>query len=73
VKGYQLIGPLAYQGKKGCQDSRCTHFFVDGAMSEDCFGYHCSYCDSPCSSQGDRCDVSQTILDESRRILEESA
>lgn len=68
---FTLIGPLAYQGKKGCQDSRCRHFFEDGKMSEDCAGWHCAYCDQPCSSMGHRCDASQAILGEARRVLDE--
>ncbi len=70
LPGVRLIGPLAYQGKKGCQDPVCIHFFIDGKMSEDCYGYHCSYCDAPCSSQGHGCDASEAILGEARRQME---
>lgn len=52
---YTIIGLAAYEGKKGCQDARCRHWFIDGKMSEDCIGWHCAHCDEPCSSQGHRC------------------
>lgn len=69
---YQVIGTLAYQGKEGCADVRCTRWFVDGVPDwTRCMGYHCSYCDQPCSSQGHRCDASQAILGEALRAAQE--
>lgn len=75
---YTIIGPLCYQGKKDCDSSRCTRMFTrdeNGKVvgSPDCMGYHCSYCDAPCSSQGHRCDVGETLLAESKRILDEGS
>jgi len=76
LNDYKIIGPLCYMGKKGCSSVLCRRLVsrnVDGthAVSEDCMGYHCSYCDEPCSSQGHRCDAANAILAESRRIMEE--
>lgn len=74
LSDYQMIGPICYQGKKGCRDVRCRHFFdEDGNMSEDCSGYHCSYCDEPCSMMGCGCDASKTLLAEAQRVIEERA
>jgi hypothetical protein len=67
IPGYTIIGPLAYRGKKGCMSVTCTRSFRDGEMNEDCFGWHCSYCDEPCSSQGHRCDAADAILGEAAR------
>jgi hypothetical protein len=66
IPGYTIIGPLAYRGKKGCQSATCTRRQGD----DDCFGWHCSYCDEPCGSQGHRCDAAEAILGESRRLAE---
>jgi hypothetical protein len=63
---YQLIGPVAYMGKEGCRSVVCTTT-GDGR----CRGWHCCYCDQPCSSQGHRCDVAVAILDEAKRALDE--
>lgn len=76
LPGYTLIGPLAYRGKQGCESSICTRFIgqnEDGshAISPDCIGWHCSYCDAPCSSQGHRCDAANAILGEAERIAKE--
>jgi hypothetical protein len=68
IPGYQIVGPLAYRGKEGCQSATCTRR-VD--IAETCFGWHCSYCDQPCSSQGHRCDAAEAILGEARRVLDE--
>jgi len=66
---FTVIGPLAYQGKRGCTSMICTRRFfrTDGTFG-DCIGWHCSYCDEPCSSQGHRCDVGDTLLAESERL-----
>ena len=64
----RLIGPLAYQGKTGCDDVRCTRIMETGS----CYGWHCSYCDEPCSSQGHRCDAAEAILGESKRMMEDT-
>lgn len=50
---------LAYQGKKGCTDLRCTRL-PDAEAKGYCFGWHCPRCDEPCSSQGHKCDVTVT-------------
>lgn len=76
LSDYKIIGPLCYMGKKGCTSVTCRRMverLPDGThkVSPDCMGYHCSYCDEPCSSQGHRCDAANAILDESRRIMEE--
>jgi hypothetical protein len=66
---YILVGPVAYQGKPGCKNSRCTRGYRPGY--DGCMGWHCSYCDEPCSSQGHKCDASEAILGESERIAKE--
>lgn len=76
IPGYRLIGPLAYQGKKGCTSPICSRMVLiaaDGThkASEDCRGYHCSYCDEPCSSQGHRCDAANAILGAAEEIARE--
>lgn len=62
--GLTLIGPLAYRGKVGCRDPRCTTL---GQDRDSCYGWHCSYCDAPCSSQGHRCDAATALLEASAR------
>lgn len=45
---------LAYRGRVGCEDVRCTRMpLADAAGS--CYGWHCPRCDQPCSSQGHEC------------------
>lgn len=62
------VGPLAYRGKKGCDAALCTREMVgrgeDGApvWAESCYGWHCSYCDEPCSYQGHGCEAATAIL-----------
>ena len=78
ISGYTILGPVCYQGKKGCTSVTCTRMHErqpDGSykMSPDCRGWHCSYCDAPCSSQGHGCDAANAILDAAREIAEESA
>ena len=74
LSDYKIIGPLAYRGKKDCDSVRCTRMWSpEGRMSADCFGWHCSYCDEPCSSQGHNCDAAKTLLEASRRIQDEDA
>lgn len=63
-----MIGPLAYRGKEGCQSVICTRLQPD---STSCYGWHCSYCDEPCSYQGHGCDAAEAVLAEARRIYEE--
>lgn len=67
---YEVIGPLAYWGKVGCVNVTCTHMVTPEGIdfTQACMGWHCSYCDAPCSSQGHRCDASEAILGEARRI-----
>lgn len=68
MNGRKLIGPLAYQGKEGCQDGACRcERDDDGGWR--CIGWHCSYCDEPCSSQGHRCDASEAILGAAQDIV----
>jgi hypothetical protein len=69
---FTLIGPLAYAGKEGCQSMVCRAM-PDGDGGYVCVGWHCSYCDEPCSSQGHRCDAAVAVLGESRRAVEEAA
>jgi hypothetical protein len=54
----KIIAPLAYGGKPDCQDVRCRR--VPGEPG--CMGWHCSYCDEPCSSQGHGCDAALTLI-----------
>lgn len=75
-KNYTIIGPLAYQGKEDCTSPVCTRRTwrdEDGKLQWDpnCIGYHCPYCDEPCSSQGHKCEVGEAILRESERIVGE--
>lgn len=53
-------GPLAYQGKEGCESVLCTVVKTDEGWR--CVGWHCAYCDKPCSYQGHGCDVAEAIL-----------
>ena len=71
--GFTVIGPLAYRGKRGCKNVTCTHIVVSvengrPIFDEACRGWHCSYCDAPCSYQGHRCDAAEAVLGEARRI-----
>ncbi len=72
---YVLIGPVAYQGKEGCEWPTCTRYgggMVDGKyVPGRCIGYHCSCCDEPCSSQGHRCPAAVAILGASEQALRE--
>jgi hypothetical protein len=77
IPGYKIIGPVAYQGKEGCDNPRCTraHYpdesgYLVADMSR-CVGYHCVYCGEPCGSQGHKCPASEAILGEARRLIEE--
>lgn len=74
VPGYTMIGPLAYRGKPDCEDVRCTRMISPEPphITPGCMGWHCSYCDQPCSSQGHRCDAADAILGEASRIAGES-
>lgn len=73
LPGLRIIGPVAYQGKPDCMDPRCTRMIYreEPHVRPGCIGYHCAYCDEPCSSQGHRCDASQTLLEASRKLLDE--
>lgn len=46
-KGSSIL--LAYHGKMGCTDVRCTRV---GWRTDRCYGWHCGVCDEPSSSQG---------------------
>jgi hypothetical protein len=70
---YTVLGPIAYRGKKNCRSVTCTRFWEDGKMLPDCHGWHCSYCEAACSSQGHRCDAAEAILGEAARIAREDA
>lgn len=71
---WEVIGPLAYMGKEDCRDVRCRRLLSsDGLLGEGCLGWHCSYCDEPCGSQGHKCDVSTTLLQASQKINEEGS
>jgi hypothetical protein len=69
-----FIGPLCYQGKPDCEDVRCRRMVYrdEPHVRPGCMGYHCSYCDAPCSSQGHRCDAANAVLGEARRIADEA-
>ena len=66
----RLIGPLAYQGKEGCQGATCRSM-LDGDGGSVCVGWHCSYCDEPTSYQGHNCDAAEAVLGEAKRIVAE--
>lgn len=63
----QLIGPVTYQGKQGCTDVRCRQ----SPNYDFCMGWHCVYCDAPCSYQGHRCDAAEAVLCEAQRVVDE--
>lgn len=43
--------PLAYLGKEDCEEGSCRVMpKPDGGYR--CIGWHCSFCDAPCSDQG---------------------
>lgn len=44
-----LTGPIAYQGKEGCRDPRCTRH---RDVEDRCFGYHCPHCEGSTSMYG---------------------
>ena len=44
---------LAYQGKEGCRDVRCTRIGIGPASR--CVGWHCPYCDEAVSMMGHDC------------------
>lgn len=76
IGGYTIIGPLCYQGKVGCEHPMCRHLVVGWEYGKPifdsrCHGYHCSYCDEPCSSQGHRCDAANAILGAAEEIARE--
>lgn len=58
LSDYRIIAPLAYIGKEGCRDVRCTQM----PGEDGCRGYHCSYCDQPCGCQGHGCDAAKTLI-----------
>lgn len=68
LEDYKIIGPIAYQGKKDCTDPRCRGRVENGKRVPGCMGYHCAYCDAPCSMMGHKCDAADAILGEARRI-----
>lgn len=70
LPGYTLVGPLTYRGKVGCTHPMCTRRWIDGEMSADCMGWHCVYCDAPCSYQGHHCDAADAVLGEASRQLD---
>lgn len=76
---FRLIAPLAYQGKIGCQDVRCTRMFhkdpETGKVSMDlteCIGWHCAHCDAPCSSQGHRCEAAKAMIEAAELLQSEN-
>lgn len=76
MKGFKLIGPLAYGGKADCDSVTCRRVGVyrreDGSWDlGECAGWHCSYCDAPTSYQGHNCDAAEAVLGEAKRIIEE--
>jgi hypothetical protein len=72
IDKYRMIAPLAYGGKQGCESMTCRRMFgPDGSMSPDCIGWHCSYCDEPTGPQGHHCDVGDTLIAASTRLLSE--
>jgi hypothetical protein len=45
---FEIGEQVAYRGKQGCTDPRCTRRRGDAS----CFGWHCSRCHGPSSYQG---------------------
>ena len=64
------IGPLAYRGKVGCMSVTCPRLRTAGPDIA-CYGWHCAYCDAPCSYQGCGCDAAEAVLGEAWQIAEE--
>jgi len=65
-------GPLAYRGKENCESVLCTRrtWMLEGSgihWDTTCSGWHCPYCDEPCSYQGHRCDAAETLLGSTER------
>lgn len=55
-----LLEPLAYQGRVGCENQNCRRemkVVAGRIVSSKCVGWHCYYCDKPCSSQGHACPL----------------
>lgn len=57
LSDYEFVALLAYQGKEGCQNVRCTHMLGRDENGEltfgpSCLGYHCPVCHEPCSMMG---------------------
>lgn len=67
--GAKVVGPLAYQGKEGCESMVCRVMPQDDGTYL-CMGWHCAYCDEPCSSQGHGCDAAETLLGAAQEALE---
>lgn len=67
----QRRGPLAYRGKEDCNSVLCTRpttWTANGVLFDPaCYGWHCSYCDEPCSYQGHRCDAAEILLGSTER------
>lgn len=70
LSDYRILGPLTYRGKEGCQSVICTRH---PDVPDRCFGWHCVYCDVPCSYQGHNCDAAKAILGEAERIAAEKS
>ena len=70
LPGVTLLAPLCYQGKPDCMDARCRQMIYhdEPHVRPGCMGYHCSYCDEPCSMMGHKCSASEAILGEARRL-----
>lgn len=68
LSDYRIIAPLAYQGKADCENVTCTRFYdhARGSLGR-CMGWHCSYCDAPCGSQGHNCDAAKTLIAAAQR------
>lgn len=73
LKDYTIIGPLCYRGKPDCMDVRCTRMISPDPphITPGCMGWHCSYCDEPCGSQGHNCDAAKAILGAAEQVARE--
>jgi len=52
VGGFRIERLVAYRGNPDCTNPTCTRDGRKPLTEPGCFGWHCSLCDAPCSSQG---------------------
>lgn len=68
MKDYTSVVPLAYLSKLDCASVLCRR-----TSTNLCAGWHCSYCDAPCSSQGHKCEAAEALIGEAQRVDKETS